>query len=79
MDIGSRVVEISLTVNIVGFPPFEIRFESKVEDFGGYQMIHSAIQSKQGILGRLDTSEPGKLINRFSTLSFFHSFNSSML
>ena len=70
MDIGSRVVEISLAVNIFGFPPFEIQFESKVEDFWGYQMIHSAIQSKQGILVRIDTSETGKLINRFSTLSF---------
>ena len=42
-------------------------------------MIHSAIQLKQGILVRIDTSETGKLINRFSTLSFFFLFHDIIL
>lgn len=52
MDIRSSVVEIYLALNIFGIPPFEIQIELKVEDLEGYQIIHSAIQSKQGIIIR---------------------------
>ena len=68
-------------MNINGFLPFEIRFEQKMEDFEGYQMIHSAIQLKQSIVVRIDTLNTGKLLNGFSIISFFFfvSFNWSML
>ncbi|CAN4101514.1 unnamed protein product [Withania somnifera] len=50
LDIGNCVVANYLAVNIFGFLPCEIRFEPKMEDFEGYQMIHSAIQLKQSII-----------------------------
>lgn len=75
MDIGSCVVASYPAVNICGFLPFEIRFEPKMEDFEGYQMIHSAIQLKQSIVVRIDTLNTGKLLNGFSIISFFFSFH----
>jgi len=52
VDIGSHVAQIYIVLNILEIPPFEIRFEPKIGDFLGYPMIHSAIQSKQGIIVR---------------------------
>lgn len=52
MGIGNHVGEIYLVLNILEIPPFQIRFEPKIGDLFGYQMIHSAIQSKQGIIVR---------------------------
>ena len=34
------------------FLHFKLDLNQKIKDFRGYQMIHSAIQSKQGIIGR---------------------------
>lgn len=51
MGIGSHVAEISQVLNILEIPPFKIWFElgDTIMDLLGSQMIHSAIQSKQGI------------------------------
>lgn len=46
-----------------------------MEDFEGYQMIHSAIQLKQSIVVRMGTLDIGKLLNGFSIISFFLLFH----
>jgi hypothetical protein len=65
VGIGSRVAEISQVLNILEIPPFKILFElggDTIMDLLGYQMIHSAIQSKQGITVKKNNN--GYLVNR---------------
>lgn len=67
MDIESRAVEIYQAVNIFGFPPFNILFETKVEDF----LYIVRYSQKQSILVRIDTSGAGGNLSTDSLSSPF--------